>query len=64
VIGDDRMMTVTTELTADGVMQTRDIFGEITRQYANLCAMQMDAAIREKLIQFGWTPPETTKPPA
>lgn len=50
-------ISMTTSLTDDGVLQESDVLGERIRQIANIRAAQFDAAVREKLVQLGWTPP-------
>lgn len=51
-------LTVSTHLTERGVVQTRDICGTVSHYYVDLCAAQMDEAIKAKLIELGWTPPK------
>ncbi|WP_414615964.1 hypothetical protein [Stenotrophomonas geniculata] len=55
-------LAVSTATDEHGVYQVRDVFGEVTQQYVILCAAHMDKAIREKLIELGWTPPVDEKP--
>lgn len=51
-------LTVATTMTDFGVVQKRDILGDITCHYVNVCGAQMDEAIKAKLIELGWTPPK------
>lgn len=59
-MNDKNTMTVSTWLDESGVWQRRDVLGEVTHLYARICAAQMDAKIRERLIELGWTPPPET----
>lgn len=54
---DQMTIGVITQLTETGVKQSIDFMGEVTTRIANVSAKQMDAGIREKLIELGWTPP-------
>lgn len=56
--GRHNMMRVGTVLTDTGVLQTRDICGEVTHHFAAVCAKQMDEKLRERLLELGWMPPE------
>ncbi|KAK6697485.1 hypothetical protein SNK04_014057 [Fusarium graminearum] len=54
----ENRLRVDTVLTDDyRVIQTLDVFGEVTKRVANVAAMQMEDGIREQLIRLGWTPP-------
>lgn len=46
-----------TQLTDKGVQQTVDAFGDVATRFINVQVAQMDAAVRAKLIELGWTPP-------
>ena len=57
----DRTLKVETGILTNGdVVQMRDVLGDVTYRYVNLCAEQMDAKVRESLIALGWTPPTNT----
>ena len=45
---------------ADGriFQEIEDIYGQVTRRIADIAALQMDAAVRARLIELGWTPPK------
>jgi hypothetical protein len=43
----------------DGVELETDFCGAITREFYNVRAMATEKAIRDKLIELGWTPPPT-----
>ena len=45
------------QLTETGVEQRIDFMGEITRRFAEVSQRQMEAGLRKKLIELGWTPP-------
>ena len=45
------------QLTEAGVAQQIDFTGEITRRFAEVSQRQMEAGLRKKLIELGWTPP-------
>lgn len=45
------------QLTESGVEQRIDFMGEITRRFAEVSQQQMEAGLRKKLIELGWTPP-------
>ena len=44
-------------LTETGVEQQIDFMGEITRRFVEVSQQQMEAGLRKKLIELGWTPP-------
>jgi hypothetical protein len=46
-----------TKLTDKGVRQNVDAFGDVATRFVNVQVAQMDAAVRVKLIELGWTPP-------
>ena len=48
---------------ADGrvFQEIEDIHGQITRKVADVAALQLDEAVREKLISLGWMPPHLFK---
>lgn len=49
------------EFTEDGFYETQNYLGELTRSYVDVRARQFEKAVRDKLIEFGWTlPPEPT----
>ena len=54
----DDMITVRTGELADGriFQEIEDVHGEIMRKVANVAAMQLDEAVRAKLISLGWMP--------
>ena len=52
------MMTARVGVNEAGdVVQEIDFCGQITRRFFNAAAAQLDAAIRARLIELGWTPP-------
>ena len=51
-------MSVSTTATEEGIWQKRDVMGEVTYSFASVCAKQMDDAIRARLLELGWLPPE------
>lgn len=59
----DHLSDLTTTLkakivdTPDGVELQTDVFGRKTREFYDLRASLVDRAIRQKLIDLGWTPP-------
>ena len=59
----ERKITVRTGTLADGriFQEIEDVHGEIMRKVADVAAMQLDEAVRAKLISLGWTPPEEFK---
>lgn len=50
------------EFTEDGFFETASYLGEITKLYVNVRAAQFDKAVRDKLIELGWTPPPEPRP--
>ncbi len=46
-----------TDITDTGVMQTISMRDEITKRFFNAAAADLDTAIRQKLVDLGWTPP-------
>lgn len=46
------------QLTESGVHQDIDVLGRVTRRFVDVTAAQLDGAIRAKLIELGWIPPE------
>lgn len=52
------VVTVSTKTYDDRVVQTLDVLGEVTYRIAQVGAKQMDDAIRARLIELGWLPPE------
>lgn len=57
------MITVRTGELTDGriFQEIEDVHGGIVRKVADVAAMQLDEAVRAKLIELGWTPPEEFK---
>ena len=45
------------QLTETGVEQRIDFMGEITRRFVDVSSCQMEAGLRQKLVELGWTPP-------
>lgn len=55
---DSWALKCTTSITDDGVYQEyTDIFGNKIREFTELRVAARDKAIRQKLIDLGWTPP-------
>lgn len=54
----DRITIRTGELTDGRIFQEiEDLHGEIVRKVADVVALQLDEAVRAKLISLGWMPP-------
>lgn len=51
-------LKVSTSPTPQGILQTRDVMGDVTHHFVQLCAKQMDDAIRARILELGWLPPE------
>jgi hypothetical protein len=45
------------QLTESGVEQRIDFMGETIRRFADVSQQQMEAGLRQKLTELGWTPP-------
>lgn len=51
-------LKATTGFTDDGVFQEyTDLYGKIVREFTELRLASLDKAVRQKLIDLGWTPP-------
>ena len=44
-------------ISDDGVFEHTDIMGELTTRFINVRAAATEKAVRDKLIELGWTPP-------
>jgi len=52
------VVTLSTVTEEDRIIQKLDVLGEVSFRVAQIGARDMDKAIRDRLIQMGWLPPE------
>ncbi len=52
------VVTLSTVTEEDRILQKLDVMGEVSFRVAMIGARDMDKAIRARLIELGWLPPE------